>query len=136
MDDYDTVTVNENDIEQVHALIDQMDQEDQTLMENIPERPESLGSTMAKYRIQADIPRGKKEYFDSFKSFHGTHVALSNTKRMDNLGHLDAEDLCMIYENIPMLRHRGTQVKIRETGHFQMTRGNEKVGGFEAELAW
>ena len=103
--------------------------------DDMPDTPDSLGTVLTKYRVEAEVPNSQKKSFDVNKAFHGRHVALSNTRRGDNPRHLDAQDLCMIYSRMPTLRHRGTQIRMRETSEFQMCRSNQEIGGFEAKLA-
>lgn len=127
---YDDVPV-EDELDDVHNAIDAYEPRagDDELT-----TPESLGTVLTKYRVEAEIPLHQRKAFAANKAFHGRHVALSNTKRIDNLRHLDAQDLCHIYERIPTLRHRATQIRMRETGEFQMCRSNPEIGGFEAKI--
>lgn len=102
--------------------------------EDEPISPEPVGTVLTKYRVEPSIPKSQEKNFDPFKGSFGRHVALSNTKRMDNLRHLDAIDLVSIYDRIPTMRHRATMIRIRETSEFQMCRGNPEIGGFEAKI--
>jgi len=92
------------------------------------------GSVPIKYRTEAQVPKTQKEFFDQYQGSYGRHVALSNTKRLDNVRHLNALDLQYIYDRIPTLRHRGNEIRVRETSEYQMCRGNQEIGGFEAKL--
>jgi len=147
---YDDVTL--DDIEEAHSFADKLklqkddDGDDVEVMssytpfshrepsEDEPLTPEALGTVLTKYRVEAEIPNTQRKDFESNRAFHGRHVALSNTKRIDNLRHLDAQDLCNIYDRIPTMRHRATLVRMRETGEFQMCRSNPEIGGFEAKI--
>lgn len=87
-----------------------------------------------KYRTEAQVPKVQRDFFDQYQGSYGRHVALSNTKRVDNVRHLNALDLQYIYDRIPTLRHRGNEIRVRETSEYQMCRGNQEIGGFEAKL--
>lgn len=151
---YDNVKI--DDMEEIHSSIDtlkpviplQVVEEDE-VSENAapfpdydynnghddePITPEALGTVLAKYRVEAEVSQSQRKTFEGNKAFFGRHVALSNTKRIDNLRHLDAQDLCNIYDRIPTMRHRSTQVRMRETSEFQMCRSNPEIGGFEAKI--
>ena len=136
---YDDVDVDKESIEEIEDHIDSGFTERRYTGGNGEDdgisTPEALGTVLTKYRVQAEIPYQQKKDFDINKAFHGRHVALSNTRRMDNIRHLDAQDLCNIYERIPTMRHRATKIRMRETGEFQMCRSNPEVGGFEAKIA-
>lgn len=96
--------------------------------------PEQLGTVLTKYRVEAEVPNAQKKDFEVNRSFHGRHVALSNTRRIDNIRHLDAQDLCNIFDRIPTMRHLATLIRMRETAEFQMCRSNPEIGGFEAKI--
>lgn len=133
-------------IEEVHSFTDKIRKKDDSKGEGMvpisssyddgdePVTPEALGTVLTKYRVEAEIPKTQRKDFESNRAFHGRHVALSNTKRIDNIRHLDAQDLCNIYDRIPTMRHRATLVRMRETGEFQMCRSNPEIGGFEAKI--
>lgn len=144
---YDNVKI--EDMKDIHEFTDNLnpsdDTEDETTLplptydfndghNDEPLTPEALGTVLTKYRVEAEIPKTQRKNFEDYKAFFGRHVALSNTKRMDNLRHLDAQDLCNIYDRIPTMRHRATQVRVRETSEFQMCRANPEIGGFEAKI--
>ena len=99
-----------------------------------PILPEQMGTVLTKYRVEAEVPKAQRKDFEINRSFHGRHVALSNTRRMDNLRHLDAQDLCNIFDRIPTMRHQATLIRMRETAEFQMCRSNPEIGGFEAKI--
>lgn len=132
---YDEVSAIESDIDTIHSRVDEIEKEDETLVNTVPERPEGLPTVFTKFRVKADIPKEKKKYFDGYGSFYGTHVAYSNSPRKDNLRHLFQMDLCQTYEKLTYVNH-SSDVMIKETSEFQMTRGNEEVGGFEARLGY
>lgn len=102
--------------------------------EELPKPPEQAAMVLAKYRTEPDIPVHQADSFDEYRGSYGRHVALSNTRRSDNLRHLDALDLMYIYDSMPTMRHRADKIRIRETGEFQMCRSNEEIGGFEAKI--
>ena len=87
-----------------------------------------------KYRTEAQVPKTQRNFFDQYQGAYGRHVALSNTKRIDNPRHLNALDLQYLYDRIPTLRHRGNEIRVRETSEYQMCRSNQEMGGFEAKL--
>ena len=91
-------------------------------------------SVPIKYRTEAQVPKTQEKFFDQYQGSFGRHVALSNTKRMDNVRHLNALDLQYIYDRIPTLRQRGNEIRVRETSEYQMCRSNQEMGGFEAKL--
>jgi hypothetical protein len=91
-------------------------------------------SVPIKYRTEAQVPKNQEKFFDQYQGSYGRHVALSNTKRMDNVRHLNALDLQYIYDRIPTLRQRGNEIRVRETSEYQMCRSNQETGGFEAKL--
>lgn len=91
-------------------------------------------SVSVKYRTEAQVPKVQRDFFDQYQGSYGRHVALSNTKRIDNMRHLNALDLQYIYDRIPTLRHRGNEIRVRETSEYQMCRSNQEIGGFEAKL--
>jgi len=91
-------------------------------------------SVPIKYRTEAQVPKTQEKFFDQYQGSFGRHVALSNTKRMDNPRHLNALDLQYIYDRIPTLRQRGNEIRVRETSEYQMCRSNQEMGGFEAKL--
>lgn len=96
--------------------------------------PDQSGTIYTRYRTEADIPKTQRKFFEQYRGNYGRHVALSNTLRKDNKRHLNAIDLQFIYDDIPVLRHRGNQIRVRETSEYQMCRSNQRFGGFEAEL--
>lgn len=102
--------------------------------EDEPAVPEQVGTVLTKYRVEPSIPKAQRDNFEPYQGSFGRHVALSNTKRMDNIRHLDAIDLINIYDRIPIMRHRATMIRIRETSEFQMCRSNPEIGGFEAKI--
>lgn len=138
---YKDITI-DNELEDIHNKIDNNNiiSKHISFNDNNYERtdepitPESLNTVLTKYRVEAEIPISQLKDFEINRAFHGRHVALSNTKRIDNLRHLDAQDLCNIYNRIPTLRHRATMVRMRETAEFQMCRSNPEIGGFEAKI--
>lgn len=127
-------------IEEIEQEIDGLEAEQQMPPldlgrdEDEPSPPEQVGTVLTKYRVEPSIPNAQKENFEPYKGSYGRHVALSNTKRMDNIRHLDAIDLINIYDRIPNMRHRATMIRIRETSEFQMCRSNPEIGGFEAKI--
>ena len=121
-------------IDDIRRRIDVMNQESDR--ENHPDMPEELNTSLLKYQISPEISRYQEKYFDINKAFIGRHVVNSNTKRLDNLRHLDAQDLCNIYKNIPMMRHRAVQIRVRETSEFQMCRSNPEIGGFDRKMQY
>ena len=130
---------NMDDLEKAHGVVDAMD--DYTPKhdfvpseEDEPTQLESIGTVYTKYRVEAEIPNSQKDNFDPYRGAYGRHVALSNTRRQDNLRHLTALDLQYMYDRIPIMRHRATEIRIRETGEFQMCRSNPETGGFEAKI--
>lgn len=100
-----------------------------------PTGQETIETVHAKYRTEAEVPKSQKKSFDDYRGAYGRHVALSNTRRSDNPRHLMAIDLQSIWERIPTHAQRATLIRIRETSEFQMCRGNEEKGGFEAKLS-
>jgi hypothetical protein len=121
---------NEPQIEEPQPVTNYYDDEDQ------PTQPEELSTALIKYQIGAEISKQQEKYFDINRAFHGRHVVNSNTKRMDNLRHLDAQDLCNIYNRIPTMRHRAVQIRMRETSEFQMCRSNPEIGGFDRKMQY
>jgi len=124
-------------LEEIHQEIDDtFGRKETTIGEGDEEYqlPDQSGTIYTRYRTEADIPKTQIDSFEQYRGSFGRHVALSNTLRKDNLRHLNAVDLQFIYDDIPVLRHRGTQIRIRETSEFQMCRSNQRFGGFEAEL--
>lgn len=131
------------DIEEIHQQIDQiptlshqrqLQPRTETMEDDEPILPEQMGTVLTKYRVEAEVPKAQRKDFEINRSFHGRHVALSNTRRMDNLRHLDAQDLCNIFDRIPTMRHQATLIRMRETAEFQMCRSNPEIGGFEAKI--
>lgn len=143
---YQDINVDEEEkLQQIHDFTDKYDKkiiqpDDGTNNYNIndeenPEETNQYGTgAMQRYRTEAEISKKQLKTFDDYRSSYGRHVALSNTLRKDNIRHLMALDLQYIYDDIPILSHMGTLIRIRETSEFQMARSNPEAGGFEAKL--
>ena len=126
---------NVENIDKVHEVLDSFPPIDRdTYDDDEPLSPESVNTVFTKYRTEADVPKTQKKDFDQYRGSYGRHVALSNTRRLDNVRHLNALDLQYIYDDIPTMRHHGTQIRIRETSEFQQCRSNPEIGGFEAKI--
>lgn len=131
-DDTDSNEVSMDELIEAHEAIDgiprssDFDEDEHTEF--------SSSNVPIKYRTEAQVPKIQKTFFDQYQGAYGRHVALSNTKRLDNPRHLNALDLQYIYDRIPTLRHRGNEIRVRETSEFQMCRSNQEMGGFEAKL--
>jgi hypothetical protein len=104
--------------------------------EDQPDIPEPLNAALLKYQIMAEVNRGQRDFFDSNVAFFGTHVVNSNTKRIDNLRHLDEIDLSNGYRDIPYMRERATEIKLKATSEFQMCRSNQEIGGFDRKMQY
>jgi len=131
-DDTDSNEVSMDELIEAHKAIDEIprssdfDEDERTGF--------SPATVPIKYRTEAQVPKTQKNFFDQYQGAYGRHVALSNTKRLDNPRHLNALDLQYIYDRIPTLRHRGNEIRVRETSEYQMCRSNQEMGGFEAKL--
>jgi len=97
-------------------------------------RPDEYATTLYKYQVEADVPRSQRPSLDPYRPFYGRHAALGNTKRMDNLRHLDAYDIATILDECPTLRHRATTLKGKVLTELQLCRSNPEVGGFERRM--
>lgn len=98
------------------------------------ERVAPIDNIAVKYRTEAEVSKPQEPFFDKYRSEFGRHVAFSNTQRKDNIRHLNALDLQYLYARVPVLRHLGNEIRVRETSEFQMCRSNPEIGGFEAKL--
>ncbi len=144
VEDIDSEDVSMDDLADAHEVIDSLPE---SYGDNYRSDSEVIGigandekggfgseGVPIKYRTEAQVPKNQKDFFDQYQGAYGRHVALSNTKRLDNPRHLNALDLQYLYDRIPTLRHRGNEVRVRETSEYQMCRGNQEIGGFEAKL--
>jgi hypothetical protein len=96
--------------------------------------PEGWGATIFKYQTEADIPVVQRKQLAPVRQMFGRHVSLGNTRRADNLRHLDVYDLTLTYMRIPLLRHMAVNRMGRTTSELQLSRSNEEVGGFERRM--
>jgi len=135
--DYTDVVIEPDKIEEAHQTIDNMpspyDPRDQDDGDSL-DVPDRFDVAAHKFELSADIPVEQKIVFDANKAFYGVHVVNSNTLRKDNLRHLMEMDLIETYDHIPTRRHQATNIRMKSTGEFQMTRGNQEVGGFDRKL--
>jgi hypothetical protein len=117
-------------LEEPQPLTNHYDDEDQ------PIQPEELNVALIKYQIGAEISKQQEKSFDINKAYYGRHVVNSNTKRMDNLRQLDAQDLTNQLNRIAVLRHLAVLIRMRVTSEFQMCRSNPEIGGFDRKMQY
>lgn len=135
--DNDSDDINMNSLETAHEQIDNLpgrDEFEREIEEDDYDRTPPSDNIAVKYRTEAEVSKEQQTFFDKYRSAFGRHVAFSNTQRKDNIRHLNALDLQYIYARIPVLRHLGNEIRVRETSEFQMCRSNPEIGGFEAKL--
>jgi len=95
-DDTDSNEVSMDELIEAHEAIDgiprssDFDEDEHTEF--------SSSNVPIKYRTEAQVPKIQKTFFDQYQGAYGRHVALSNTKRLDNPRHLNALDLQYIYD--------------------------------------
>lgn len=104
--------------------------------EDTPDVPEQVSAAIVKYQISADISKQSQAFFDMFKAFFGRHVVNSNTKRTDNLRHLDEIDLAVGYKDVPYMRCRTNEILLKTTSEYQMCRSNQEIGGFDRKIQY
>jgi len=133
-EEYEDVVIESDKIDEAHSVIDNMRGRSTDDADDSIDVPERFDVAAHKFELSADIPSEQKSSFDSDKAFYGVHVVNSNTLRKDNLRHLIDMDLIDIYDHIPTRRHQAVNIRKGATAEFQMSRGNQEVGGFDRKL--
>lgn len=127
LEHYDEVEIPYEEV--IDKLSDEQDRYDESIQ--VPDRFEI---SHEKWRKNPDISDEQRVLFDANRSFFGSHVPNSNTKRGDNLRHLMDMELTEMYNRIPTRRHRGTFIKQMTVSEFQMCRSNPEIGGFDRKM--
>lgn len=102
--------------------------------EETREPPQVSPGIIYKYQTEAEIPKSQQRQIGFFRMLMGRHVALGNTKRLDNPRHINSYELAENYWRNPLLRHRAIAIMGKTTAELQLCRSNERVGGFEREI--
>ena len=111
------------------------DEEEEYKSQGIQEAPPQVSSgVIYRYQTEAEVPRKQQRQLGFFKMLMGRHVALGNTKRLDNPRHINSYEMSEGYMRNPLLRHRAVGIMGRTTAELQLCRSNERVGGFEREI--
>ncbi len=118
--EYDDVDIEEDDIAIAETYLDRDDED----RRDIPH-------STYKMSVEPDISKEQEISLNENRTFFGRHVALGNTKRIDNIKFLLLEDSANLFDLCPTLRHMATEIRGLGLTELQLMRSNPEVGGFE-----
>lgn len=98
------------------------------------DQPERFEVSHEKWLKNPDIPRKQLSRFDKNRSFFGSHVANSNTRRTDNIHHMMNMEAAEMWDRIPTRRHRANFIRQQTLSELQLCRSNPEEGGFERKM--
>lgn len=121
MEEYDDVEIEEEEDDlTVSDIMDRGDEE---------RRP--IPQSTYKLSVEPDITKQQEERLEENKTFFGRHVALGNTKRIDNIKFMLLEDSANLFDKCPTLSQMATEIRGLGLTELQLMRSNPEVGGFE-----
>ncbi len=120
MKEYNDVEIEEEEDIEVSDMIGRGDEE---------RRP--IPQSTYKLSVEPDITKQQEERLEENRTFFGRHVALGNTKRIDNLKFLLLEDSANLFDKCPTLRQMATEIRGMGLTELQLMRSNPEAGGFE-----
>ena len=140
-EEYEDITIAEN-IEDIHSRIDSFrpsiiqnnGSDDGIIYDDEIDQPERFEVSHEKWVKNPDIPRSQLSRFDKNRSFFGSHVANSNTRRSDNVHHMMNQEASEMWDRIPTRRHRANFIRQKTLSELQLCRSNPETGGFERKM--